>query len=112
LDVHQNEVGLLLLCQLDAFLAIRGLDQLIAGHAQQVAQYGPVVLLILHHENSVAHAAPMRCAALTGSSNWNVAPLPGSDFTEICPPCSSTMRLAMASPSPVPPFFFVLELST
>ena len=40
----------------------------------------------------------------TGKLNENVEPLPRVDSTQMRPPCSSTMRLAMASPSPVPPF--------
>ena len=31
LDVHQDEIGLLLLRELDALLPVRGLDQLVAG---------------------------------------------------------------------------------
>ena len=36
---------------------------------------------------------------------------PSSDSTQIVPPCISTMRLAIDRPSPVPPFFLVVELS-
>jgi hypothetical protein len=41
----------------------------------------------------------------------NVEPLPGSDDTQMRPPCMLTMRLAIARPSPVPPFVFVEEPS-
>ena len=58
LDVHQDQVGLLLLRQLDALLAVDGLDQLVAGAGQQVAQDGAVVLLVLDDEDALAHAAP------------------------------------------------------
>ena len=34
---------------------------------------------------------------------WNVDPLPSSLSTHIVPPMSSTMRLEIARPSPVPP---------
>ena len=47
----------------------------------------------------------------TGSANRKVEPRPRADSTQIRPPCISTIRLAMARPSPVPPFFRVLELS-
>ena len=38
-------------------------------------------------------------------------PCPTCDSTQILPPCISTMRLDMASPSPVPPFLRVIALS-
>jgi hypothetical protein len=41
----------------------------------------------------------------------NVDPCPGIDATQIRPPCNSRMRLAIASPSPVPPSFFVIDES-
>ena len=47
-----------------------------------------------------------------GNCIWNVAPLPTIDSTQIRPPCISTICLAMARPSPVPPLALVLELST
>src|SRR5262245_29295351 len=51
-------------------------------------------------------------AALVGISIWKVEPLPKADSTQMRPPCISTICLAMASPSPVPPLAFVRELST
>ena len=47
----------------------------------------------------------------TGSVNRKVEPRPRVDSTQIRPPWSSTIRLAIARPRPVPPFFRVLELS-
>ena len=38
----------------------------------------------------------------TGTRKVNLAPLPGSDSTQILPSCLSMMDLQMASPSPVP----------
>ena len=43
--------------------------------------------------------------------NENVEPLPTCDSTQILPPCISMIRLEIAAPSPVPPFFLVIELS-
>ena len=40
------------------------------------------------------------------------SPGPGSNSTQMRPPCSSTIRRAIARPRPVPPFLRVLELST
>jgi hypothetical protein len=41
----------------------------------------------------------------------NSLPLPGSLSTQISPPIISTRRLDMVNPSPVPPYFLVVELS-
>src|SRR5262249_2960336 len=112
LDVHQDQIGPFLLCELHALLPVRGLDQLITGRAQNITQDGTVIFLVFDDEDALAHGAPLRCSALPGNSIWNVEPLPSSDFTQMRPPCNSTMRLAMARPRPVPPFFLVLELST
>ena len=40
-----------------------------------------------------------------------VAPLPGLESTHSRPPCISMIRREIASPSPVPPFALVIELS-
>jgi hypothetical protein len=50
-------------------------------------------------------------ATVTGSVKANVEPWPSCDSTQILPPCISTMRFEMASPSPVPPFLRVTALS-
>ena len=42
---------------------------------------------------------------------WNVLPLPTSLSTQIRPPISSTSRVEMASPRPVPPYRRVVEPS-
>jgi hypothetical protein len=52
-----------------------------------------------------------RLSAMTGTLNEKTEPLPRSDSTHIRPPSSSMMRLDIANPSPVPPFFLVIELS-
>ena len=49
---------------------------------------------------------------LRRSCIWKVAFFPGVDSTQMRPPCISTICLVMASPSPVPPFALVGELST
>src|SRR5713226_1198098 len=41
-------------------------------------------------------------APIAGSVNLNVDPCPGSDSTQIRPPCCSTIFLQMANPIPVP----------
>ena len=46
-----------------------------------------------------------------GSHTENVVPLPDSLSTVTCPPIISAKCLVMASPSPVPPYFFVVEAS-
>src|SRR5215207_3427389 len=47
----------------------------------------------------------------TGISKAKVEPRPSVDSTQMRPPCSSTIRLAMLNPSPVPPFSRVLDVS-
>ena len=58
-------------------------------------------------------ATSWRCRSwtMTGSVNANVEPRPGFNSTQIFPPCISMMRFEIASPSPVPPFLRVIELS-
>ena len=56
--------------------------------------------------------ADLACSfTVTGSAKENVEPSATRDSTQIFPPCISIMRLEMASPSPVPPFLRVIELS-
>src|SRR5262249_54475051 len=110
-NVHEDQVKMLCLCQGDPFLARHGFDDL--GHAlgEEVAHDTPIVFLILDHQNALAHAASFCCSTRTGSVNQNVEPFPRLDSTQTRPPCISTMRLTMASPRPVPPLRRVLELS-
>src|SRR5262249_11514461 len=111
LDVHQDEVGLVLLRHGDALLAVDRLDQLVADAGQQVAHDLPVVLGVLDDKDAF-HAASFAATALIGTTMVKVDPAPGADSTVIVPPCSATMRREIASPSPVPPFWRVFELST
>ena len=50
-------------------------------------------------------------STLTGIVNENVDPAPCFESTQIFPPCISIIRLEIVSPSPVPPFLRVIELS-
>ena len=52
-----------------------------------------------------------RGATANRAVKWNVLPCPSSLSTQIRPPISSTSRLVIASPSPVPPKRRVVELS-
>src|SRR4029453_8757446 len=80
---------------------------------QEITQDAAQVFLVLDDENALAgHGRTPRSGARIGSRSWNVAPRPDVDSTQICPPCISTICLAMARPRPVPPFALVLELST
>src|SRR5215210_7826002 len=97
------------LCQ--RLLAVFGLDHLVAGVCQHIAQDLSVVLLVLDHEYALFHACATCCSTLTGTVTKKVAPLPTLDSTQIFPPCISMMRRAIDNPNPVPPFFLVAELS-
>jgi len=44
--------------------------------------------------------------------NAKVLPRPGSLCTVICPPMRATSREAIVRPSPVPPYFRVVEVSS
>jgi hypothetical protein len=58
------------------------------------------------------HQADLACSSTeTGSLKENVEPCPTTDSTQIFPPCISMIRFEIASPSPVPPFLRVIELS-
>ena len=91
--------------------AARALYSGAAQFYQQIAQDLPVILLIFHHKNALAHDDLNCCATFVGTVNENVEPLPGVDSTQMRPPCISIIRFDMARPSPVPPFFLVTELS-
>jgi hypothetical protein len=66
--------------------------------------------LDLRPKDTLGHDLTCR-SIFVGTVNENVEPLPGIDSTQMRPPCISTIRFDMASPSPVPPFFLVIELS-
>src|SRR5208337_5172354 len=92
-------------------LAIFSLGHLVIVGCQQIAHDLPIVLLVLDHQNSLAHAGLACSLTVTGSVNAKVEPCPNVDSTQIFPPCISIMRFEIASPSPVPPFWRVIELS-
>src|SRR6516225_8907744 len=111
LDIHENKVRTLLFCCADTGLAVPGFRHLITGTAQEIAEDLPIVLLVLDHQNALAHAASTCRSTMTGSVKENVEPCPGWDSTQIRPPCISIIRFDMASPKPVPPFLRVMALS-
>ena len=111
LNVHQDQIGPLLGDGRQRLLAVLGLDHFVVGAGQQIAEDLPVVLLVLDHQNALAHGGLACCSTLIGSVNENVEPSPGLEFTQIRPPCISMIRLEMARPRPVPPLVLVIELS-
>src|SRR6266446_6004781 len=92
-------------------LAIFGFNYFETHARQKIAQDLQVVLLIFDHQNALCHAGLACPSTVTGSVNAKVEPLPGLDSTQMRPPCISMIRFEMARPSPVPPFFRVIELS-
>src|SRR5262249_25909420 len=113
LDVHQDQVGLMLAGPRYALRAVVGFDHVVTRHAQKVAQDLAVVLGVFDHQYLLAHcAASLTGWALTGMEMVKVEPVPSSDLTVMRPPCSSTIFFEMESPRPVPPFLRVLVLST
>src|SRR5262245_43696063 len=111
LDVHEDEVRPLPGDDGERLLTVLGLDQFVAGVAEQVAQDLPIVFLVLDHQYALAHVGLACCSTSTGSKTKKVEPCPGRESTQIRPPCISIIRFEIASPSPVPPFLRVIELS-
>src|SRR5262245_54853222 len=131
LDVHQDQGRTVRFRHLDALIPRDGLQHGEPGGREEIAQDAAVVLVVLDDQDLPAHGAVARAAptgedggsvgvtaggtarsARTGRVKRKVAPWPAADSTQIRPPCISVMRLAIARPSPVPPAFLVLELST
>src|SRR6516225_9037844 len=103
---------MLALCERHTFGAVRRLDQLVAHARQQIADDLAIVFGVLDDQDSPAHsAASISSSTCTGNTTRKVEPWPNTDSTAIVPPCISTIRLEIASPSPVPPFWRVFELS-
>src|SRR6266550_2387245 len=84
--------------QFDRLLPARRLERLVSLRLEDVAKELHVLLVVLDDEDALAaHEADP-----TGIVKVNVLPLPGSDSTQILPPCSSTRLLDRARPRPVP----------
>src|SRR6266487_5441347 len=111
LDVHEDEVRPVRRRRCQARLAVHRFDHLEIGAREQIPQDFPIVFLILDHQDALGHNCPAWGSTRTGSVKQNVDPLPGSDSTQIRPPCISMIRLAIDRPRPVPPFLRVIELS-
>src|SRR6516225_12177640 len=112
LNIHQDEIRPLLCNGRERLLAVFRLGDLIVGRGKHVANDLATIRLVLDHQNALAHAVGSTCrSTMTGSVKVNVEPWPGCDSTQIRPPCISMIRLEMASPNPVPPFFLVMALS-
>src|SRR3954469_18559503 len=112
LDVHQDQVRLVLARHGEAGGAVMRLQELVADAVDEVADDLPVVLGVLDHQDTLRHAASICSAALTGTAIRNVEPSPRTDSTSMVPPCIATSRCEIARPRPVPPFWRVELLST
>src|SRR6516164_8272900 len=95
----------------ERLLTVLRFGDFIVGTGKHIADNLAIIRLILDDQNALAHAASTCRSTTTGSVNVNVEPWPGSDSTQILPPCISMMRFDMASPKPVPPFLRVMALS-
>src|SRR6266850_2424100 len=111
LDVHEDEIGQLALRHREPLLTVGGLQQPVGRPAQQLSHDLPIVFVVLDMEHRpVLHAGPP--SACSGTVKKNVEPRPSSLSTPMRPPCSSTSRFVMLSPSPVPPYSRVIVVST
>jgi hypothetical protein len=114
--LSENEIG----CARISMMA-KSTNALLTGRIQK-RKTNP-----LHHSHLTCNTRPVHtigsfvsiyfdstltcCSTTTGSVKENVEPWPTCDSTQILPPCISMMRLDIASPNPVPPFFLVMALS-
>src|SRR5262245_44345261 len=112
LDIHQDQVRTMLGGHRDAFLAVDRLDQIKPGTGQEIAQDAAIVLHVLDDQNPFAHAVGLCSVTRIGRTMLKVEPAPSAECTSMCPPCKPTRRRAIDRPSPVPPFWRVLLLST
>src|SRR5262249_25147175 len=110
-NTHQDEIGPLLRDSCERLLGVFGLGDFTIDTAKQIANNLAIIFLVLHYQYAFAHACTTCRSAMTGSVNAKVEPWPGSDSTQIRPPCISMIRFDIASPRPVPPFFLVIALS-
>ena len=101
--IHEYEGRPDLPRQAHALLGRLGLQRPVPRHLEHLPHEFPVLLVILDDQDQlVGHGR-------TGKVKVKVEPLPTWLWTPIVPPCSSTNRLASASPSPVPSRFWALE---
>src|SRR4030095_12194328 len=111
LDVHQNEIGQLAFRYREPLRAVGRLQQAVGRPAQELSHDLPIVFVVFDVEHRpVLHAGPP--SACSGTVKKNVEPRPSSLSTPMRPPCSSTSRFVMLSPSPVPPYSRVIVVST
>src|SRR5438034_7255832 len=89
LDVHEDEVRMLIHCHGHAGHAVHRLDDVVSGGGEQIAEDLAVVLGIFDHKNALFHAASFCCSARIGTTIRKVEPTPSSEATEIVPPCIS-----------------------
>src|SRR5262245_9007060 len=101
-DVHEDEVGDVLLGHCDALDSAGRLERAEAGELEHVARQPPVVLVVVDDEDDLpGHHASCR----TGRVKRNVLPRPTSLSTQRRPLWSSTSLRDRGSPSPVPSAF-------
>src|SRR5882724_3369511 len=111
LDIHENQIGVLLSSHRHAGFPVGRLDQAVGGAAQQMAEHLPVQLVVLDVEDGLRAHAFVPPSRRRGISIRKVDPRPSSLSTQIRPPCSSTNFLVMLRPSPVPPNSWLMVAS-
>src|SRR5262249_1941943 len=111
-DIHQHDVGSVQFRKSQPVFTRDRFDHLVAGVREEIAQDASVLRVVLDHEYLRVHTVSDGRSTRTGSVNQKVEPSPGTASTHMRPPCISTIFFAIASPSPVPPFFRVGEPST
>src|SRR5271157_25387 len=107
LQIEENQVGAGRLQAVDDFLAVAGLDNPAIDAGEDIAnQLAAQAIVVGNQQRPHDHFSPCATAVrsrLPGpSEKKNRLPQSGVLSTQTFPPCRSTSRLVMASPSPVP----------
>src|SRR5687767_4601966 len=76
LDVHEDQVGTLLLRRRHALLPRGRLDRLQATARQQQPEDAPVLLVVVDRQHPLLHGLSAGRSTRSGTVTWKVAPLP------------------------------------
>src|SRR5207302_4699254 len=118
-QVHEDGIRPLDAREVEPRDAVRGHERLVPGGADDPRRDVEVVGVVLDDQHAchqrlavrLSRAVSLPARTRMGSVKWNVLPFPTSLSTQIRPPCRVMRRLEIASPSPVPPYRRVVELS-
>ena len=76
LNVHQDKIGPLFHNGFERLLAALGLCDFVVGSGEQIANDLAIILMVLHHQNALAHIGSTCRSTRTGTVKENVEPWP------------------------------------